>query len=441
MKEGSRQRPPCSFACPLGSHGKRANTPRAAAGRHQRQRIGSDSSRSADGGGPERRKLPDALPRRTEQLIRNPLRRKRFAPLDGRRRRRSTDRRRPVRREETFRHDEDAGRPLHRAAAGAQHRPLDGGFPTGGVAFAVVVSAVRAGAILAAVTHALGAAAMLRTARCAMRQQPQRRMLQKQHAHDQHRDGAADAPVQTLRSLGHSTVGWPSRRHAIEPPVFASDSLPGLFQYILHNDASPAFRHRRYPRGRLRRRTQSRRRRLPRRDRLPRRLGRVLVFRKDRPADRPRPAERTRLSRRRPDRPRRPHRARARPLRRTAGRHHRREARRSTPRHVASPRRSHATRRPAAGPAYRQSRTHGPSQAQRRGAARRAEEQTGRAFSGGDIVVIGDTPRDVACGQAHSARTVGVCTGRYDRADLEDAGADLVLDDLTDAERFVEEVV
>ncbi|PSQ71921.1 MAG: HAD family hydrolase [Bacteroidetes bacterium QH_9_67_14] len=74
-------------------------------------------------------------------------------------------------------------------------------------------------------------------------------------------------------------------------------------------------------------------------------------------------------------------------------------------------------------------------------AARRAEEQTGRAFSGGDIVVIGDTPRDVACGQAHSARTVGVCTGRYDRADLEDAGADLILDDLTDAERFVEEVV
>ena len=73
-------------------------------------------------------------------------------------------------------------------------------------------------------------------------------------------------------------------------------------------------------------------------------------------------------------------------------------------------------------------------------AARRAEEQTGRAFSGGDIVVIGDTPRDVACGQAHSARTVGVCTGRYDRADLDAAGADLIFDDLTDTERLVEDL-
>lgn len=74
-------------------------------------------------------------------------------------------------------------------------------------------------------------------------------------------------------------------------------------------------------------------------------------------------------------------------------------------------------------------------------AARRAEARTGHEISGTDIVVIGDTPRDVACGQTHGTRTVGVCTGRYDCADLEEAGADLILDDLTDGERFVAEVV
>lgn len=69
-------------------------------------------------------------------------------------------------------------------------------------------------------------------------------------------------------------------------------------------------------------------------------------------------------------------------------------------------------------------------------AARHAEEHTGHALSGQEIVVIGDTPRDVACGKAHGARTVGVCTGRYDRADL--SGADRVFDDLTDTNRVAD---
>ena len=45
-------------------------------------------------GTPAKRKLPDATPRRTEQLVRNALRRKCFTPLeDVRQRRRPTDRR------------------------------------------------------------------------------------------------------------------------------------------------------------------------------------------------------------------------------------------------------------------------------------------------------------------------------------------------------------
>ena len=72
-------------------------------------------------------------------------------------------------------------------------------------------------------------------------------------------------------------------------------------------------------------------------------------------------------------------------------------------------------------------------------AARHAQQHTGRTFSGSEVVVIGDTPRDVACGKAHGARTVGVCTGRYDRADLSEA--DRVLDDLTGAKRVADAVV
>lgn len=49
------------------------------------------------------------------------------------------------------------------------------------------------------------------------------------------------------------------------------------------------------------------------------------------------------------------------------------------------------------------------------------------------VVVIGDTPLDVDCAKAHGARAVAVATGPYDRSMLAAAGADLVVDTLTDA--------
>jgi phosphoglycolate phosphatase-like HAD superfamily hydrolase len=48
-----------------------------------------------------------------------------------------------------------------------------------------------------------------------------------------------------------------------------------------------------------------------------------------------------------------------------------------------------------------------------------------------DVLVIGDTPHDVACARSGGAVAVGVTTGPYDRAALEAAGADIVLEDLT----------
>jgi phosphoglycolate phosphatase-like HAD superfamily hydrolase len=47
-------------------------------------------------------------------------------------------------------------------------------------------------------------------------------------------------------------------------------------------------------------------------------------------------------------------------------------------------------------------------------------------------VVIGDTPRDIACAHAHGARCLAVATGEYSADTLARAGADVVFEDLSD---------
>lgn len=49
-----------------------------------------------------------------------------------------------------------------------------------------------------------------------------------------------------------------------------------------------------------------------------------------------------------------------------------------------------------------------------------------------EVVVIGDTPRDVDCARAHGCRSLAVATGRYAADELTAAGADHVLADLAD---------
>ena len=65
-------------------------------------------------------------------------------------------------------------------------------------------------------------------------------------------------------------------------------------------------------------------------------------------------------------------------------------------------------------------------------ALERASTHWGRSFGGADAVVIGDTPRDVACGKAVGAVTVAVATGRFSSAELRACGPDTVLEDLSD---------
>jgi len=49
-----------------------------------------------------------------------------------------------------------------------------------------------------------------------------------------------------------------------------------------------------------------------------------------------------------------------------------------------------------------------------------------------DCIVVGDTPRDVECAHIYGAMCIGVATGPYSADDLIDAGADYILEDLSD---------
>ncbi|MGE5688083.1 MAG: HAD family hydrolase [Gemmatimonadota bacterium] len=74
-------------------------------------------------------------------------------------------------------------------------------------------------------------------------------------------------------------------------------------------------------------------------------------------------------------------------------------------------------------------------------AARRAEPFFGRTPAGGEVVIIGDTPADVACGAGIGARAVAVATGSYTVAELAACGAHAVFADLGDTDRALEAIL
>jgi phosphoglycolate phosphatase len=67
----------------------------------------------------------------------------------------------------------------------------------------------------------------------------------------------------------------------------------------------------------------------------------------------------------------------------------------------------------------------------------RAHRRWGRAFARDEVVVVGDTPRDVECGKAHGVKTVAVATGRFTADALEATGPDVTLEDLRDTEQVL----
>jgi phosphoglycolate phosphatase-like HAD superfamily hydrolase len=68
----------------------------------------------------------------------------------------------------------------------------------------------------------------------------------------------------------------------------------------------------------------------------------------------------------------------------------------------------------------------------------RALEKHGREFSATEIDVIGDTPRDIACGKAFGARTIAVATGTWTREQLAKHQPDFLIDDLSDVDRVID---
>ncbi|MDX1648147.1 MAG: HAD family hydrolase [Longimicrobiales bacterium] len=71
----------------------------------------------------------------------------------------------------------------------------------------------------------------------------------------------------------------------------------------------------------------------------------------------------------------------------------------------------------------------------------RARELYGDMVSPELAVVVGDTPRDVACGKAGGTRTVAVATGSYSHQDLASSGPDHLLHDLSSTSEVVDLLV
>lgn len=65
-------------------------------------------------------------------------------------------------------------------------------------------------------------------------------------------------------------------------------------------------------------------------------------------------------------------------------------------------------------------------------AQRRAREELGLHLPGRDLVIVGDTPSDVTCGDGIGAQAIGVATGSFSVPQLLEAGADAAFATLAD---------
>jgi phosphoglycolate phosphatase-like HAD superfamily hydrolase len=70
-------------------------------------------------------------------------------------------------------------------------------------------------------------------------------------------------------------------------------------------------------------------------------------------------------------------------------------------------------------------------------AQRRARDELGLDVPGADVVVIGDTPSDIACGRGIGARAIGVATGHYSVDELRRHDPMAVFADLSPTDEVV----
>ncbi|HSJ24194.1 MAG TPA: HAD hydrolase-like protein [Longimicrobiales bacterium] len=74
-------------------------------------------------------------------------------------------------------------------------------------------------------------------------------------------------------------------------------------------------------------------------------------------------------------------------------------------------------------------------------AVARARDLVGVTFHRDEVVIIGDTPSDVTCGQALGVRAIAVATGGYSAEELDQAGAHTVFTDLTATDRVLDAIL
>jgi len=67
----------------------------------------------------------------------------------------------------------------------------------------------------------------------------------------------------------------------------------------------------------------------------------------------------------------------------------------------------------------------------------RAKEKHGCEFAASEIDVIGDTPRDIACGKAFGARTIAVASGTWSHDELAKYQPDFLIDDLSNVDDVI----
>lgn len=71
----------------------------------------------------------------------------------------------------------------------------------------------------------------------------------------------------------------------------------------------------------------------------------------------------------------------------------------------------------------------------------RAQALVDGAFSGKDVIIVGDTPADVTCGRHLGVTAVGVATGHYPLDSLIAAGADCAFSDLTNIDAVIQAIM
>ncbi len=73
-------------------------------------------------------------------------------------------------------------------------------------------------------------------------------------------------------------------------------------------------------------------------------------------------------------------------------------------------------------------------------AVKQAAKMTGKKFENGDVVIVGDSVRDIDCGKAVGARTIAVATGIHSASELLKHNPDYLVKNLSDYEGVLEAI-